>query len=205
MKKNIVRIKAPEATVSSTDSAAPEPSEAFKSTLRAAESDDDSASFVPRPWVNVKPSFPWRPALIALSIVALVVVALIFIKPEVGAQLDPEAEIALMAEAMPDLDRHADPYEEVSDSEAVTEIPVEEGIDDVVGEELLKTLIVKVSDNQIRANGKLVTLNDLSKLCELTEDSATLKLINRRGDTKIVEAVVRVLESSQLRYHFVNN
>lgn len=190
-------------------SEAPRPSEASASPealFETPEQEDEADEFIPRPWVNVKPRFPWRPALIALSVVILVVVAVIFIKPDADVVNDPEADVALMAEAMPNLDRHDDTYEEtdptVEESGAETEgTEVEEDME----ESLLDTLIVKVTENQIRANGKLVTLQDLSNLCELTEDTAMLKLINRRGDTKIVEAVVRVLDSSQLRYHYVNN
>lgn len=207
MKKNIVRIKAPGTPVSSVESATPKHIAATKPMLEASELNETAEEFIPRPWVNVKPRFPWRPAIAVFSILVLVAVAAFFLKPEPDNGLDPEAEVALMSEAMPNLDRHADPYDEATDTEAETADAViaadssEEGSE----AELLQTLIVKVSDNQIRANGKLVTLNDLSKLCKTTGDNATLKLINRRGDAKIVEAVARVLDSSQLHYHYVNN
>lgn len=215
MKKNIVRIKAPAAPVSPSKSAPQEASQVSKSSASLSEASemnrlnhtsDESEEFLSRPWVNVKPSFPWRPALAVLSVLVLVVVVAIFIKPEVEAHTDPEADIALMAEAMPKIDRHGDGYEEdvIADSESTDESVAEDG-EAVPETERLKTLIVKVSDQEIRANGKLVNLNDLGEICKMTEDNATLKLINRRGDTKLVEAVARVLESSQLRYHYVNN
>ena len=201
MKKNIVRIAAPEAPKSSSHPVSPEAS----TPPAASEQEDESTDFIPRPWVNVKPSFPWRPALIALSVILVVVCVAIFINLDIDARIDPQTEAALMAEGMPNLDRQGDPFE--TDAAIISEEALVENSElaEDVEAEPLKTLIVKVTENQIRANGKLVNLHDLRKLCENTDEAGTFKLINRRGDTKVVEAVARVLDSSQLRYHFVNN
>ena len=175
-----------------------------------------------RPWVNVKPAFPWRQAIAIAAVVAVAFVLWFVLKPQhndAAMSVDP----AQLSAEMPQLGRRgeitaqpldATEAQTTTEVKATTQAPSTTGAkvtnqaqtstDDAV-ESGLKTLILKVQGNHLRANGELIDLGELNQLLNQCTDTVTLKLINRSGEPKLVETVLNALEQSSLHYQFVVN